>query len=342
MSNHAMPVSLERLVTITGGVLEGDGNHLVDGVATLHDAQNHHVAALTNSRYKREVEKSNAGCILVAEKDAEGLDCNRILHPDPSLGFAMVSRYFNPPRAVVPGVADSAVIDVTATVATSAEIGANTVVGANAVIGEGVYIGPGCMILDNAIVGESSRLIANVTLCEGVEIGTHCLLHPGVVIGSDGFGFANEAGKWLKVPQIGRVVVGNLVEIGANTSIDRGSLRDTVIGDGVKLDNQIQIAHNVVIGAHTAIAGLVGIAGSTTIGSHCTIAGEAGIVGHLQIGDYCHIGARAMVTRSLKERSNVSGGVPAVESGLWRRMIARLRRIDAMADRISALEKMKK
>ncbi|OOY38927.1 UDP-3-O-(3-hydroxymyristoyl)glucosamine N-acyltransferase, partial [Solemya velum gill symbiont] len=133
-----------------------------------------------------------------------------------------------------------------------------------------------------------------------------------------------------------------LVEIGANTSIDRGSLRDTVIGDGVKLDNQIQIAHNVVIGAHTAIAGLVGIAGSTTIGSHCTIAGEAGIVGHLQIGDYCHIGARAMVTRSLKERSNVSGGVPAVESGLWRRMIARLRRIDAMADRISALEKMKK
>ncbi|OOZ39078.1 LpxD N-terminal domain-containing protein, partial [Solemya elarraichensis gill symbiont] len=174
MSNPVSPISLEKLVTIAGGVLTGDGSHLVDGVAPLHDAQSHQVAALTNSRYRNELENSGAGCIIVAEKDAKGLNRNRVIHPDPSLGFARVSRYFNPPKPVLPGVAGSAVIHATATVAASAEIGANTVIGANVVIGDGVLIGPGCVILENTVVGESSHLLANVTLCEGVEIGAHC------------------------------------------------------------------------------------------------------------------------------------------------------------------------
>lgn len=338
MNRQVASLTLGELQKLLGGTLKGETDYRVDGVATLNDATPSQIALLGNSRYKGVAKKSHAGCLILAEKHAHVATGYCLVHPNPALAFAHVSQYFHPVRIAKASVHPSASIDASARVNPEAEIGAACVIGANVVIESAAIIGPGCIVQTGSVIGSRTYLVANVTLCENTVIGKECLIHPGAVIGADGFGFANDAGKWVKIPQTGKVLIGDNVEVGANTSVDRGSLRDTIIGEGVKLDNQIQIAHNVVIGAHTAIAALVGIAGSTTIGRYCTIGGEAGVIGHLTIGDHCHIAAQSLVTRSLPDGSHYSGGVPAVESGLWRRMIARLRHLDQLFDRVRALE----
>jgi UDP-3-O-[3-hydroxymyristoyl] glucosamine N-acyltransferase len=220
-----------------------------------------------------------------------------------------------------------------------AQVGPFAVVGPRAVVGERAFVGPHCVLETGVEVGPDTRLVARVTLCHGVRLGARCLVQPGAVVGGDGFGFAPERGTWVKVPQVGSVLVGDDVEIGANTTIDRGAIGDTVIEDGVKLDNQIQVGHNVRIGAHTAMAACVGVSGSTTIGRRCQIGGAVGIVGHLSICDDVAVTGYTMVSHSITKPGVYSGGIPAEEAPAWRRIVGRLKRIDALARRVAALER---
>jgi UDP-3-O-[3-hydroxymyristoyl] glucosamine N-acyltransferase len=267
-------------------------------------------------------------------------DCpvDALVADDPYLAYARISNYMFPPSKIQPGRHESAVVAASAVIDSTAWIGAGVVVEEGAQIGAGAFVGPGSVIGSNVQLGSDSRLVANVTLCAGVTLGERVLLHPGVVVGSDGFGLANNSGSWVKVPQLGSVVIGDDVEIGANTTIDRGALHDTVLERGVKLDNQIQIAHNVRIGEDTAIAGCVGIAGSTRIGRRCTIGGGVGIVGHLEIPDDTHFTAQTLVTRSPKKAGHYSGNLPAVASREWQKSVAHIRHLDNIVKRLNDLE----
>jgi UDP-3-O-[3-hydroxymyristoyl] glucosamine N-acyltransferase len=260
-----------------------------------------------------------------------------LISDNPYARYAEIAALLQPPPAAIAGVHASASVDTTADVAASAEIGPQVVIGASARIGAGAVIGAGTVVAAQASIGAGTRLAPNVTVLDRVRLGERCIVHPGVVIGGDGFGFAQDGGRWLKVPQLGSVVVGNDVEIGANTCIDRGTIEDTVIEDGVKLDNLIQIAHNVRIGAHTVMAAMSGAAGSTTIGSRCMIGGGVVTVGHLNICDDVMFTFRSVVTRSVTEPGTYGGSLPAEEAAKWRRNAARFRQLDAMHERLRAL-----
>jgi UDP-3-O-[3-hydroxymyristoyl] glucosamine N-acyltransferase len=257
---------------------------------------------------------------------------------NPHLCFARVAQLLHPSPAFKPGAHASAVISSSARIAKSAWVGPHSVVEDGAEIMDDAYIGPGCLLGSRATVGARSRLVGHVVIGDQCVVGADCLLHPGAVIGSDGFGFAKDGEQWQKVPQLGRVIVGNSVEVGANTTIDRGALDDTLIGNGVKLDNQIQIAHNVHLGDNTAIAAFVGIAGSTRIGKRCTIGGQAGITGHLEIADDVHITAGSLVTSSIRQAGAYSSSLKAEPAEKWRRNAARLHHLDEMSQRLKTLE----
>jgi UDP-3-O-[3-hydroxymyristoyl] glucosamine N-acyltransferase len=261
----------------------------------------------------------------------------RVVCDNPYLYFAKVSALFNPPQSAKPGVHKTAVVERGTKIPVSASVGAGAYIGSRVKLGRAVVIGSGCCIGDDVEIGAGSRLHARVTIYSASRLGQRALVHSGVVIGADGFGIALDDGRWHKIPQIGRVVIGNDVEIGANTCVDRGALDDTVIEDGVKLDNLIQVAHNVHIGAHTAIAGCTGIAGSTRIGKHCVIGGAASIVGHLDIADRVVILAGALVTKSIMQ-AGTYGGHPAQNSRSWTHNMARLRNLDALNERVRRIE----
>ncbi|MCB1960056.1 MAG: UDP-3-O-(3-hydroxymyristoyl)glucosamine N-acyltransferase [Rhodocyclaceae bacterium] len=327
-----------EIVAQLGGRLNADPAIVVTGVAPLDSADASQLSFLANPKYRSALERSAAAAVIVtAQGDAPpGRAC--ILADDPYLYFARVARLFHPAPTLNPGIHPSA--SVAADVPSSASIGPAAVVEVGAQIGEAVSIGPGCVVGAGVRLGRGTRLVANVTIYEACEIGEDCLIHAGAVIGADGFGFAREAsGAWVKIPQIGRVIIGNDVEIGANTSIDRGAMDDTVIGHGVKLDNQIQIGHNVHIGDFTAIAGCVGIAGSTRIGARCMIGGQAGIIGHLNIADDVTISAGTLVTKSITGKGVYTANLPLQTHAEWIRNFSRLRHLDAMAAKIRELEK---
>jgi UDP-3-O-[3-hydroxymyristoyl] glucosamine N-acyltransferase len=261
-----------------------------------------------------------------------------ILADNPYLVYARASGLLFPQPEVVAGIHPSAVVATDVVCPDTAYIGPMAVLAEGVVLGEGVFVGPGCVIGAGCRIGSQSRLEASVTLAEGVTLGERVRIHPGTVIGGDGFGFANDNGRWVKVPQLGSVEIGHDVEIGANTCIDRGSLRNTVIGDGVKLDNLIMIAHNVEVGAHTAMAANTGISGSTKIGRYCTLAGAVGLVGHIELADHVHVTGMTMVTRSLKEAGVYSGNVPAEPNRSWQRNMVHLRHLDELVKRVAELE----
>jgi len=334
--------SLRQITERFGGDVDGDPSVQVRQVATLEAATPDTIAFLANERYLPQLKTTRAGAVIVGESARAATRLPRIVCANPYAYFARVSGLFNPARRPRPGTHSTAVIDESAVVAGDAEIGPRAVIGRNARIGTGCVIGAGCYVGDGVTVGGGSRLRPNVTVYHDCVIGERVILHSGVVIGADGFGIAMEEGRWLKVPQIGRAVIGNDVEIGANTTVDRGALDDTVIEEGVKLDNQIQIAHNVRIGAHTAIAACVGIAGSTRIGRHCIIGGAAGIAGHLAIADRVEISAFTLITKSIN-RPGIYTGVYAFEPHAgWRRNAVHLRHLADLADRVRALEKKPK
>ncbi|MCG6934189.1 MAG: UDP-3-O-(3-hydroxymyristoyl)glucosamine N-acyltransferase [Gallionella sp.] len=329
---------LSEIAERLGGRVLGRAETRISQVATLEAAKPEHISFLTNSKYRAKLDLTRAGAVILGEADAEATGLPRIISDNPYAYFARVSALLNPMPEVKPGIDPGAFIGPGAKIDASASIAAAAVIGAGATIGAHSVIGSGCHIGENVVVGSNARFYPRVVVYHGCVIGDNLIAHAGAVIGSDGFGHAMDQGRWVKIPQIGRVVIGNDVEIGANTTIDRGALDDTVIEDGVKLDNQIQIAHNVRIGAHTAIAGCVGIAGSTTIGKYCLIGGSAGILGHLQIADHVEIAAFTLIGKSIREPGSYAGIFPFSRTDEWRKTAAQLRHLDELAHKIKSLQ----
>ncbi len=339
LEGEAMGITVGELAEHIGARLRGEPTCVIERVATLSNAGPGSVSFLANPRYGAQLASTLASAVILAEAFEPKCPSHALVLDNPYLGYARAAALLNPSPPVASGRHPSASVAPTAEVDPSAWIGPHGVVGAGVRVGARSYVGPGCVLEDQVVVGDDVRLSANVTLCREVRIGDRVLIHPGVVIGADGFGIANDDGRWVKVPQLGSVRVGDDVEIGANTTIDRGALEDTVIEVGVKIDNLVQIGHNVHIGAHTAIAGCAGIAGSARIGKRCTIGGAATIGGHLEIADDVHLTATTGVPNSIDAPGYYSSGTPPQETRLWRRNVARWRHLDEMARRLKALER---
>ena len=330
--------TLGQLAEHVGGRVHGDVACQINGVATLQNAKSGDISFLANPRYTRYLASTAASAVIVSDDYRDACPANALVVADPYLSYAQIATLLNPPAVMPQGRHPSAVVAEGSSVDASAWIGPHSVIEEGVEIGAGVMVGPGCVIGRGSRIGAGSRLVANVTICHGSHLGKRVVLHPGVVIGSDGFGLANDSGNWVKVPQLGGVIIGDDVDIGANTTVDRGALDDTVIEDGVKLDNQIQVAHNVYIGPHTAIAGCTGIAGSARIGARCTIGGGVGIVGHTEITDDVHITGMSFVAHSIRKPGIYSSGTPLEDNREWRRNYARFHQLDDMARRLRRLE----
>jgi UDP-3-O-[3-hydroxymyristoyl] glucosamine N-acyltransferase len=333
-----MEMTLREVAGCLGVELHGDGDVRVSRVAELNAADPASIAFLADPKYRRHLKDTRAGAVVLRAGDLADCPVAALLSPDPHLTFARAARLLHPPPPVAGGRHPSAVVAEGVVIDASAWIGPLAVVEEGAEIGPRVFVGPASLVGANCRIGEDSRLVARVTLCEGTIVGKRVLLHPGCVVGREGFGFARHEGRWLRVPQLGRAILGDDVEVGANSAVDRGSLGDTVIADGVKIDNLIQIGHNVQIGENTAMAACSGISGSTRIGRNCTIAGAVGMAGHLEIGDDVHFTGMAMVTRSFAEPGVYSSGIPAMPRAEWRRAVVRFRQLEDLARRLKRLE----
>lgn len=333
-----MDLTLGELVGRLGGELLGDPSVVVRQIASLDRAGEGELAFLVSPKYRAALEASRASAFILPAKAADFTDRPRILTPDPYLYFARAAQLFNPPKAVPAGVHPSAVVG--SELPASVAVGPNAVIGADCRIGEGCVIGAGCLIGDGVAIGAGSLLHAGVKVYDGCTIGARAILHSGAVIGADGLGFARDADKhWVKIPQIGGVVIGDDVEIGANTTVDRGALEDTVIGNGVKLDNLIHVAHNCRVGEDTIMAAMAGLAGSTTVGKRVQVGGKAGFSGHLEVGDDIVISADTNVTKSIDKPGVYTAMIPLQPHADWVKNFSHLRRLDAMAERVRELEK---
>jgi len=340
MQESTASLRLSELAEHYGLHFEGDGETLIEGVGTLSDATDTQLSFLANPGYREQLKTTRAAAVILTGKDAGDCPVNALIADDPYVAYAKIAKRFDPRKPPSPGLHASASIDPTASIGRDVHIGANAVIGPGCEISDACSIGPGCVLLADCRLGEASRLVANVTLCEGVLIGSRTIVHPGAVIGSDGFGLAFDKDHWVKIPQLGTVRIGDDCEIGANTCIDRGAIGDTIIEDDVRLDNQIQIGHNVQVGAHTAMAGMVGISGSTRIGKYCMFGGSSGTVGHLRIADRTTVQGLSMITKSIEQPGTVwSSGMPAQPLRDWQRSIAHLRKLEKLARRVLNLEK---
>ncbi len=332
-------VTLGEIADFLGAELRGEADTKITGIATLQAAQPGQISFLANPSYARYLAQTQASAVIVAPAAADQTPTNVLLLDNPYLGYARLSHWFDPAPVAEPGVHPSAIVDPSAVVPDSASVGPLAVLEAGVVLGDNVVVGAGSVVGARCQIGAGSILRPRVTLAHDVVIGARCHLLSGAVLGSEGFGFANERGVWHRIAQVGRVVLGDDVEVGANTTIDRGALDDTVIGNGVKLDNLIQIAHNVTIGDHTAMAAKVGIAGSTRIGRHCVFGGASGVAGHLEIADQVHLTGMTLVTGNISEPGVYSSGTGAESNKQWRKNAVRFRQLDAMARRLKELEK---
>lgn len=321
--------SLGELAVRFGLELRGGPEQRVSHVASLDGAGPGALSFLANSKFRKHLTSTGATAVVVSPRDAPATPVAALISKNPYAAYARIATLLHPQAQAPTGVHPSAVVAADARIAPSASVAALSVIEAGVELGDGVEIGPGCVVQQGARIGAHTKLKARVTVCERVIIGERCILHPGVVIGAEGFGFAPDNPGWVKVPQIGSVRLGNDVDIGCNTTIDRGAIGDTEIGDGVKLDNQIQIGHNVKIGEHTIMAACSGISGSTVIGKRCIFGGMIGMAGHIVIADDVIITGATSVTNSLTESGAYSGAIPAEPSRRWRRMVARFRRLDA-------------
>lgn len=332
-------LTLAELATITGGELHGDAAATVTMVAPMDKAQQGHVTFLSNPKYAKHLAECQATVVMVKEAQRELCAGNVLIVADPYVAFAKVAQALDTTPKAASAIAPSAVIDSTASLGENVAIGANAVIEEGVTLGDNVVIGAGCFVGKNAKIGNNTQLWSNVSVYHNVEIGSDCLVQANTVIGSDGFGYANEKGEWIKIPQLGTVRIGNRVEIGACTTIDRGALEDTIIADNVIIDNQMQIAHNVEIGYGTAMAGATVVAGSTKIGKYCIIGGASVLNGHIEIADGVTITGMGMVMRSIEEKGMYSSGIPLQTNKEWRRTATRVHRIDEMNKRLKAVEK---
>jgi UDP-3-O-[3-hydroxymyristoyl] glucosamine N-acyltransferase len=333
-------IKLGQLAEFLSATLRGAEDKEITGLATLQEAGPNQLSFLANPQYRKYLAQTHASALLLKPADADSYVGDALLVPDPYLAYARISHLFDPKPKASAGVHPTAIIADDAQVDATASVGAYAVVESGARIAANVTIGAHCFIGARCEIGEGGWLAPRVTLYHDVRIGQRVVIQSGAVLGGEGFGFANEKGIWQKIAQIGGVLIGDDVEIGVNTAIDRGALADTRIGNGVKLDNQIQIAHNVQIGDHTAMAACVGISGSSKIGKHCMLAGGVGLVGHIEICDGVFITGMTMVTHSITEPGSYSSGTAMQPAGEWRKSAARLRKLDDMARRLQKVEKI--
>ncbi|HAF01366.1 MAG TPA: UDP-3-O-(3-hydroxymyristoyl)glucosamine N-acyltransferase [Methylophilaceae bacterium] len=331
-------LTLAEIVNKLGGVASGDLNTPIYRVGSLAYALPGAISFFVDTKYTTTLNATQASAVILKPEHAHFTNLSKIVTENPYAYFAKVSGLLNPKSNVVQGVHPTASVGSGTQIASSVSIGANAVIGDHVLIGEHVSVGAGCVIEDHVSIGQHTVLEPNVTVKFGITIGDRCHLYAGCVIGNDGFGYAEESGQWVKIPQVGRVVIGNDVDIGANTTVDRGAIDDTVIEDGVKLDNLIQVAHNCRIGAHTVIAGCVGIAGSAVIGRHCRIGGAAMILGHLKIADHVTISPGSMIMRSIQHAGTYTALMPFQEHEVWLKTAANIRHLNQLTDKIKVLE----
>ena len=334
-----MTVSLGELAVRFGCELRGDPAATVDSVAALSQAGPRAVSFLANPKYVTQLADTRAGAVILDARSAASARVPVLVAANPHATFARVATLLHPDPPLNPGVHPAATVSRSAQVDASSEIAAGAFVGDDARIGAGCYIGPGSVVERGARIGDHCRLVARVVIGPRVSLGQRCIVQPGAVVGGDGFGYAPEKGTWVKVPQLGSVVVGDDVEIGANTTIDRGALEDTVIEEGVKLDNLIMIAHNCRIGAHSALAACVAIAGSSVLGKRCILGGRAGLTGHITLCDDVVVLGTSFISHSISKPGVYSSALPSEEAGVWRRIVGRIKRLDSMAKRLRNVEK---
>lgn len=337
-------ISLQELASRIGAELHLMGSDtpdtLINSLATLAGAGNGQISFLSNSKYRSHLADTMAQAVILQPDDLPHCKRSALVMQNPYVGFAIVAQLLDTTPPAAHDISPHAVIADDVELGRNVKIGANAVIEAGVKLGDNVEIGPGCFIGQGAQIGANSKLWANVTVYHRVVLGEHCLIQASTVLGSDGFGYANDKGKWIKIPQLGSVIIGDRVEIGASTTIDRGALDDTVIGSGVIIDNQCQIAHNVVIGENTAMAACSVIAGSSVLGSNCSIAGLVGINGHIEICDNVHFTGMSMVTKSISEPGVYSSGMPAIANREWRKNAITLLNISALNQRVKTLEKL--
>ncbi|EPM5661427.1 UDP-3-O-(3-hydroxymyristoyl)glucosamine N-acyltransferase [Vibrio alginolyticus] len=332
-------LTLAELATITGGELFGDESLVVSRVAPMDKAQEGDVTFLSNPKYAKHLSECQATVVMVKAEHKDQCVGNALVVSDPYVAFARVVQAMDTTPKPANDIAPSAVIAADVKMGENVTIGANAVIETGVELGDNVSVGAGCFIGKNAKLGNNTKLWANVTIYHEVSLGDDCLVQSGTVIGSDGFGYANDKGEWIKIPQLGSVCIGNRVEIGACTTIDRGALEDTIIEDNVILDNQLQIAHNVQIGYGTVMPGGTIVAGSTKIGKYCQIGGASVLNGHITIADGVAITGMGMVMRSIEEKGLYSSGIPLQTNREWRKTATRVHRIDEMNKRLKAVEK---
>ncbi len=333
-------ISLSELANKLGATLDlrGKPDIQIQGIAPLDHAQSMQLSFFTNDKYLTQLKNTHAAAVMVKAEHASESLVPTLAMANPYLGFAKVAAFFDQTPVAKAGTAKTAIIDPSAHIPESVSIGHHVVIGAGVTLGERVVIGHGCIIDAGVVIGDDTVLKPSVTLYHHISIGQRCTLHSGVVIGSDGFGNAQDQGKWIKIPQLGSVIIEDDVEIGANTTVDRGALGNTHIKQGVKLDNLIQVGHNVVIGEHTAIAAGVGIAGSVTIGKYCMIGGACGIAGHLHIVDKVYLAGMTGVSKSIDKPGFYGSAIPAREGKEWARGLAYFNRMGKYVERIQLLE----
>lgn len=331
--------TLHDIAEHIGANVHGEGSTEIVGLNTLQDAGPKELSFLSNTSYRDFLIDTKAGAVIVTADDLQGYEGNALVMDNPYLGYAFASSLFDNAPASELGIHPSAVVANSASVANTATIGPNVVIGEDVTIGESSIIGAGTVVGDNSILGSHCRIAANVSIYHGISIGDHVIVHSGAVLGADGFGFAHNQRHWVKIHQLGGVVIGNRVEIGACTTIDRGALGDTVIEDGVILDNHVQIAHNVHVGENTAMAGCSGISGSTVVGKNCIFAGQSGVVGHVTLCDGVQLTGGTIVTKSLDKPGSYSSGTAFSTSREWRKNAVRFNQLDDLAQRIKQLEK---
>lgn len=333
-----MAITLSELAARCGAELSGDGDTAIAGVASAGNAAQGDITFVNESRYLESAKHSQASAVIARRGDVEAIGLPALVHDNPYLIYARVSRYFNPRPQPAPGVDDSAMVSPEARVDGAASIGPGCIIEAGAVVAAGTVLSAQCVVESNAVIGERCWLGSGVVVAHSCILGSEVVVQPGAVIGSDGFGFARGEAGWEAIPQIGRVVIGDGVHIGANTCIDRGALDDTVIEEGVILDNLIQIAHNVRIGHHTAVAAMTGMAGSTRIGANCTVGGMAKFTGHLSIPDDTHIAADTLISGTIHQAGAYAGGIPYDKMGQWRKNAVRFKQLDTLHKRVRELE----
>ena len=332
-------ITLAELAKKIGAQLLGDGSVAVHSLAGLDKAKEGQITFLSSTQYRKYLSSCQASVVLLKEADVPYCKTNMLVMSNPYLGYALTAQFFDTTPDCATDIASTAYISPTATLGLGVSVGHNAVIEEGVVLGDHVQIGAGSVIGKNTTIASGTALWANVTVYHNVQIGEACLIQSGAVIGGDGFGYANDKGCWIKIPQLGRVVIGNRVEIGANTTIDRGALEDTVIADGVIIDNQCQVGHNVTIGENSAIAAASALGGSLKLGSHCTIAGACVINGHIEITDGVTVTGMGMVMRSITEPGVYSSGIPVQANREWRKMTARVMKIDDFHKRLKVVEK---